>query len=101
VAVLKETADKQPELVKRHSRGVYRRDQGDRAGKTRIFEANAKELFGLKTPEEITAGLKRTRENYADVWGEKFFESQNKMLQQGIALSLLPSVGNLNDLWIK
>ena len=31
----------------------------------------------------------------------KFFESQNKILQKGIALGLLPEIGNLNDLWIK
>jgi len=45
--------------------------------------------------------MKRNRENFADIWGEKFFESQNKILQKGIALGLLPDVGNLNDLWIK
>ena len=102
VAVLKETADKQPELVKAIRAAYIDGIKVIKAGQDKdFFEANAKELFGLKTPEEITAGLKRNRENYADVWGEKFFESQNKMLQQGIALGLLPSVGNLNDLWIK
>jgi NitT/TauT family transport system substrate-binding protein len=102
VAVLKETADKQPELVKAIRAAYIDGIKVIKAGQDKdFFEANAKELFGLKTPEEITAGLKRNRENYADVWGDKFFESQNKMLQQGMALGLLPSVGNLSDLWIK
>jgi len=102
VAVLKETADKQPELVKA-IRAAY--IDGIKVIKTgqdkEFFQSNAKELFGLSTPEEIAAGMKRNRENFADAWGERFFESQNKMLQQGIALNLLPSIGNLNDLWIK
>ncbi len=102
VAVLKETADKQPELVKA-IRAAY--IDGIKVIKTgqdkEFFQSHAKELFGLSTPEEIAAGMKRNRENFADAWGERFFESQNKMLQQGVALGLLPSVGNLNDLWIK
>lgn len=102
VAVLKETADKQPELVKA-IRAAY--IDGIKVIKTgqdkEFFQSHAKELFGLSTPEEIAAGMKRNRENFADVWGDHFFESQNKMLQQGIALGLLPSIGNLNDLWIK
>ncbi len=102
VAVLKETADKQPELVKA-IRAAY--IDGIKVIKTgqdkEFFQSHAKELFGLSTPEEIAAGMKRNRENFADAWGERFFESQNKMLQQGIALNLLPSIGNLNDLWIK
>jgi ABC-type nitrate/sulfonate/bicarbonate transport system substrate-binding protein len=102
VAVLKETADKQPELVKAIRAAYIDGIKVIKAGQDKdFFEANAKELFGLKTPEEVTAGLKRNRENYADVWGEKFFESQNKMLQQGMALGLLPSVGSLTELWIK
>jgi hypothetical protein len=68
---------------------------------TLVFQSHAKEHFGLSTPEEIVAAMKRNRENFADAWGDRFFESQNKMLQQGMALGLLPSVGNLNDLWIK
>jgi ABC-type nitrate/sulfonate/bicarbonate transport system substrate-binding protein len=102
VAVLKETADKQPQLLKA-IRAAY--SDGVKAIKTGqdkdFFENNAKELFGLRTPEEITAGFKRNRESYADAWGDKFFEAQNKILQQGIVLGLLPSTGNLNELWIK
>jgi ABC-type nitrate/sulfonate/bicarbonate transport system substrate-binding protein len=102
VAVLKETADKQPQLLKA-IRAAY--SDGVKAIKTgqdkEFFETNAKDLFGLRTPEEITAGFKRNRDAYADVWGDKFFEAQNKILQQGIALGLLPSTGNLSDLWIK
>jgi ABC-type nitrate/sulfonate/bicarbonate transport system substrate-binding protein len=102
VAVLKETADKQPQLLKA-IRAAY--SDGIKTIKTgqdkEFFENNAKELFGLRTPEEIAAGFKRNRESYADAWGDKFFEAQNRILQQGIALGLLPSTGNLNELWIK
>ncbi len=102
VAVLKETADKQPDLVKA-IRAAY--IDGIKLIKTSedkdFFQSHAKELFGLSTPEELAAGIKRNRENFADAWGDRFFESQNKMLQQGIALGLLPSVGDLTDLWIK
>jgi len=66
-----------------------------------FFESKAKEFFGFNTPEEVAAGMKRNRENFADVWGPAFFEGQNKILQKGIALGLLPDGGNLNDLWIK
>lgn len=102
VAVLKETAEKQPALVK-----AIRAAYGDgikliKSGQDKdFFESHAKEFFNLSTPEEIAAGMKNNRDNFADVWGGPFFESQNKILQQGIALGLLPKVGNLNDLWIK
>jgi ABC-type nitrate/sulfonate/bicarbonate transport system substrate-binding protein len=102
VAVLKETADKQPELVKAIRAAYIDGIKAIKTGQDKdFFQSHAKELFGLSTPEEIAAGMKRNRENFADVWGERFFESQNKMLQQGMALGLLPNVGNLNDLWIK
>ncbi len=102
VAVLKATADKQPELVKAIRAAYIDGIKVIKTGQDKdFFQSHAKELFGLSTPEEIAAGMKRNRENFADVWGERFFESQNKMLQQGIALGLLPSVGNLNNLWIK
>jgi ABC-type nitrate/sulfonate/bicarbonate transport system substrate-binding protein len=102
VAVLKETADKQPELVKAIRAAYIDGIKVIKTGQDKdFFQSHAKEHFGLSTPEEIAAGMKRNRENFADVWGERFFESQNKMLQQGMALGLLPNVGNLNDLWIK
>lgn len=102
VAVLKETADKQPELVKAIRAAYIDGIKVIKTGQDKdFFQSHARELFGLSTPEEIAAGMKRNRENFADVWGDRFFESQNKMLQQGSALGLLPSIGNLNDLWIK
>jgi NitT/TauT family transport system substrate-binding protein len=102
VAVLKETADKQPELVKAIRAAYVDGIKVIKTGQDKdFFQSHAKEHFGLSTPEEIAAGMKRNRENFADVWGERFFESQNKMLQQGMALGLLPNVGNLNELWIK
>lgn len=102
VAVLKETADKQPELVKAIRAAYIDGIKVIKTGQDKdFFQSHAKEHFGLSTPEEIAAGMKRNRENFADVWGERFFESQNKMLQQGMALGLLPNAGNLNDLWIK
>jgi ABC-type nitrate/sulfonate/bicarbonate transport system substrate-binding protein len=102
VAVLKETADRQPQLLKA-IRAAY--GDGIKVIKTgqdkEFFENNAKDLFGLRTAEEIAAGFKRNRETYADAWDDKFFQAQNKILQQGIALGLLPSTGNLSELWIK
>jgi hypothetical protein len=65
-----------------------------------FFEAKAKEFFNLSTPEQTAAGMKQNRQNFADLWGESFFESQNKILQSGISLGLLPKV-NLKDLWVK
>ncbi|MBI2361197.1 MAG: PhnD/SsuA/transferrin family substrate-binding protein [Deltaproteobacteria bacterium] len=102
MAVLKETAEKQPGLVKA-IRGAYVDGiKFIKSGQDKeFFESKAKEFFGLRTPEEIAAGMKQNRDNFAGVWGETFFQAQNKILQRGIALGLLPDVGNLNDLWIK
>ncbi|HXK28786.1 MAG TPA: PhnD/SsuA/transferrin family substrate-binding protein [Candidatus Binatia bacterium] len=101
-AVLKETAEKQPELVKAIRAAYIAGIKVVKSGQDKeFFESKAKEFFGLKTPEEVAAGMKRNRENFADVWGPAFFEGQNKILQKGIALGLLPDGGNLNDLWIK
>jgi len=102
MAVLRETAEKQPALV-RAIRGAYVDGiKLIKAGKDEdFFRARAKEFFNLTTPEEIAAGIKSSRENFADVWGDVFFQSQNKILQTGISLGLLPNVGNLNDLWFK
>src|SRR6266576_3082783 len=102
VGMLKETVEKQPALVKA-IRGAY----GDaiqviKAGQDEeFFKSKAKELFNLSTPEEIAAGLKQNKANFADKWGESFFQSQNKILQSGISLGLLPNIGDLNNLWIK
>jgi ABC-type nitrate/sulfonate/bicarbonate transport system substrate-binding protein len=102
MAVLRDTAEKQPALVK-SIRGAYVDGiKLIKAGKDEdFFRARAKEFFNLSTPEEIAAGMKSSRENFADVWGDSFFQSQNKILQTGISLGLLPNVGNLNDLWVK
>jgi NitT/TauT family transport system substrate-binding protein len=102
MAVLKETAEKQPAFVK-SIRGAYVDGiKLIKAGRDEdFFKAHAKEFFNLTTPEEIAAGMKSSRENFADVWGDSFFQSQNKILQTGISLGLLPNVGNLNDLWVK
>ena len=102
MAVLKETAEKQPELVKAIRAAYVDGIKVIKSGQDKeFFEAKAKEFFGLSTPEQIAAGMKRNRESFTDLWGPAFFEAQNKILQKGIALGLLPDVGNLNDLWIK
>jgi hypothetical protein len=44
---------------------------------------------------------KVNKENFSDKWGDGFFQSQNKILQSGIGLGLLPNIGDLNALWIK
>jgi len=104
VAVLKETVDKQGDLVEA-IRATYL--DGIRVIKSgedkEFYESKAKEFFGLKTPEEIAVSMKANRENFADpdTWGGAFFQAQNKILQKGIALGLLPDVGNLDDLWLR
>ncbi len=101
VGMLKETVEKQPALVKA-IRGAYvEAVKMIKAGQDKdFFEAKAKEFFNLSTPEQIAAGMKQNRQNFADLWGESFFQSQNKILQSGISLGLLPKV-NVNELWIK
>jgi NitT/TauT family transport system substrate-binding protein len=101
VGMLKETVEKQPALVKA-IRGAYvEAVRMIKAGQDKdFFEAKAKEFFNLSTPEQIAAGMKQNRQNFADLWGESFFRSQNKILQSGISLGLLPKV-NVNELWIK
>ena len=102
VGMLKETVEKQPGLVKA-IRGAYvEAIKLIKSGQDEeFFRSKAKEFFNLTTPEEIAAGIKQNRQNFADLWGDKFFEAQNKILQSGISLGLLPNIGNLNDLWVK
>jgi NitT/TauT family transport system substrate-binding protein len=102
VGMLKETVEKQPALVKAIRSAYGDAIQVIKAGQDEeFFKSKAKELFNLSTPEEIAAGLKQNKANFADKWGESFFQSQNKILQSGISLGLLPNIGDLNNLWIK
>jgi ABC-type nitrate/sulfonate/bicarbonate transport system substrate-binding protein len=102
VGILKETVEKQPQLLKA-IRGAY----ADaihmiKTGQDEdFFKSKAKELFNLSTPEEVAAGFKQNQANAADKWGDAFFQSQNKILQSGISLGLLPNIGDLNNLWVK
>ena len=102
VGILKETVEKQPALVKA-MRGSYADAiQIIKTGQDEdFFKSKAKELFNLSTPEEVAAGFKQNQANAADKWGESFFQSQNKILQSGISLGLLPNIGELNNLWVK
>jgi ABC-type nitrate/sulfonate/bicarbonate transport system substrate-binding protein len=102
IGMLKETVEKHPALVKA-IRGAYvDAIKMIKAGQDEdYFKVKSKELFNLSTAEEIAAGIKQNRLNYADIWGDAFFQSQNKILQSGISLGLLPNIGNLNDLWVK
>ena len=102
VGMLKETVEKQPQVVKA-LRGAYadavqmiKKGQDEE-----FFNSKAKEFFNLSTPEEVAAGIKVNKDNFADKWGDSFFQSQNKILQSGIGLGLLPNIGDLNTLWIK
>jgi len=102
VGMLKETVEKQPQLVKALRSAYTDAVQTIKAGRDEdFFKAKAKELFNLSTPEEVTAGMKQNKANFADKWGDAFFQSQNKILQSGISLGLLPNIGDLNNLWIK
>jgi ABC-type nitrate/sulfonate/bicarbonate transport system substrate-binding protein len=102
IGMLKETVEKQPALVKA-IRGAYvDAIKMIKAGQDEdYFKVKSKEFFNLSTPEEVAAGAKVNKENFAEKWGDAFFQSQNKILQSGIALGLLPNIGNLNDLWVK
>jgi NitT/TauT family transport system substrate-binding protein len=101
VGMLKETVERQPGLVKA-IRGAYIDGiKMIKGGQDKdFFETKAKEFFNLSTPEQIAAGIKQNRQNFADLWGESFFQSQNKILQSGISLGLLPKV-SLHELWVK
>jgi len=101
VGMLKETVEKQPALVKA-VRGAYvEAVKLIKSGEDKdFFEARAKEFFNLSTPEEVSAGLKQNRQNFAARWDDPFFQSQNQILQTGISLGLLPEV-NVNALWVK
>lgn len=102
VGMLKETVEKQPQLVKALRSAYTDAVQTIKAGQDEdFFKAKAKELFNLSTPEEVTAGMKQNKANFADKWGDAFFQSQNQILQSGISLGLLPNIGDLNNLWIK
>ena len=102
VGMLKDTVEKQPALVK-GIRGAYvDAVKMIKAGQDKdFFKAQAKEFFNLSSPEQIAAGMKKNQENFADLWGDDFFETQNKILQSGISLGLLPKVNNLNQLWVR
>jgi len=102
VGMLKETVEKQPGLVKAIRSAYGDAVQVIKNGQDEdFFKSKAKELFNLSGPQEIAAGLKVNKANFADKWGEGFFQSQNKILQSGISLGLLPNIGDLNNLWIK
>lgn len=102
VGMLKETVEKQPHLLKAIRAAYTDAVKVIKSGQDEeFFKAKAKEFFNLSSPEEIAAGIKVNKENFADKWGESFFQSQNKILQSGIGLGLLPNIGDLNTLWIK
>ena len=70
MAVLRETAEKRAELVKAIRAAYVEGIKFIKAGQDKdFFEANAKEYFGMNTPEEVAAGMKASRDNFADTWG--------------------------------
>jgi ABC-type nitrate/sulfonate/bicarbonate transport system substrate-binding protein len=102
VGMLKETVEKQPQLVKALRSAYIDAVRMIKAGQDEdFFKSKAKDLFNLSNPEEVSAGMKQNKANFADKWGDDFFQSQNKILQSGISLGLLPNIGDLNNLWIK
>ena len=102
VGMLKETVEKQPQLVKTLRSAYIDAVRMIKAGQDEdFFKSKAKEFFNLSTPEEVAAGFKQNQANAADKWGGAFFQSQNKILQSGISLGLLPNIGDLNNLWVK
>jgi NitT/TauT family transport system substrate-binding protein len=102
VGMLKETIEKQPGLVKAIQSAYGDAVQVIKKGQDEdFFKSKAKDLFNLSTPQEIAEGIKVNKANFADKWGGEFFQTQNKILQSGISLGLLPNIGDLNNLWIK
>jgi NitT/TauT family transport system substrate-binding protein len=102
VGMLKETVEKQPQLVKAIRSSYVEAIQMIKKGQDEeFFKSKAKEFFNLSTSEEVAAGIKVNKENVSDKWGDSFFQSQNKILQSGIGLGLLPSIGDLSVLWVK
>jgi ABC-type nitrate/sulfonate/bicarbonate transport system substrate-binding protein len=102
VGILKETVEKQPALVKAIRSAYVDAVHIIKTGQDEdFFKSKAKELFNLSTHEEVAAGFKQNQANAADKWGDSFFQSQNKILQSGISLGLLPNIGDLNNLWVK
>jgi NitT/TauT family transport system substrate-binding protein len=102
VGMLKETIDKQPGLVKAIQSAYGDAVQVIKKGQDEdFFKSKAKELFNLSSPQEVAEGIKVNKANFADKWGGDFFQTQNKILQSGISLGLLPNIGDLNNLWIK
>jgi len=102
VGILKETVEKQPALVKAIRSAYVDAVHIIKTGQDEdFFKSKAKELFNLSTPEEVGAGFKQNQANAADKWGDSFFQSQNKILQSGISLGLLPNIRDLNNLWVK
>jgi vacuolar-type H+-ATPase subunit E/Vma4 len=100
--MLKETVEKQPQLVKAIRSSYVEAIQIIKKGQDEdFFKSKAKEFFNLSSAEEVAGGIKVNKENVSDKWGDSFFQSQNKILQSGIALGLLPNIGDLNVLWIK
>ncbi|HWP22904.1 MAG TPA: PhnD/SsuA/transferrin family substrate-binding protein [Candidatus Binatia bacterium] len=102
IGMLKETVDKQPQLVKA-VRGAYTEAiRMIKAGQDEeFFRAKAKEFFNLSAPAEVAAGMKQNKANFADKWGPEFFQSQIQILQSGISLGLLPNIGDLSQLWVR
>lgn len=102
VGMLKETIEKQPGLVKAIQSAYGDAVQVIKKGQDEdFFKSKAKDLFNLSSPQEVAEGIKVNKANFADKWGGDFFQTQNKILQSGISLGLLPNIGDLNNLWIK
>src|SRR5215208_3978110 len=80
VGMLKETVEKQPQLVKAIRSAYVEAIQIIKKGQDEdFFRSKAKEFFNLSTPEEVAGGIKVNKANVSDKWGESFFQSQNKI----------------------
>ena len=101
VGMLRETVEKQPALVKAIRAAYVEAVKMIKAGQDKdFFEAKAKEFFNLSTPEQVAAGMKQNRQNFADLWGESLFEKHNKKQKSGNYFGFLPKV-YVNEQWIK
>ena len=49
----------------------------------------------------MDAAWKRNYASYTEKWDDSVFQAQNKILQVGIDLGILPNIPGWQDMWMK
>ena len=102
VGMLKETVEKQPQLVKAMRSAYADAVQMIKKGQDEdFFKSKAKEFFNLSTPEEVAAGHEGQQSKLRRQMGRQLLSvaEQNSAIRH--RLGPLPNIGDLNTLWIK